>query len=347
MPEWTKLWEGRGYPHPFLMMQITNIRYHDNGSPQAALPDFIRRFNDTDPAVRLRFITISDFFDRLRSEPEERLPLLRGDWTDWWNFGSGSTAHETAQALEGQRHLDDALGLDAWHPGEESGRRPVLRDTARRSLALYAEHTWGADRSIRAPLSPETRTQLLLKLAYAPEGASLARMLRRDGLERLAEDAGGEAPRLLVYNPHPFPVRRSLRLPYLPPLAGAPEPQTGLGVETFVPTGPSSHRIQRQDVILADIADDRRLLERADRGSGVVVCLASRRSGPARRWRAAGRRERAVERTPAGCARRRAGRRDVADGRRRRVLCRRGGCRCSLRRARPRAGRGENARRHL
>src|SRR5262245_6968693 len=194
VPEWAKLWEGRGYPHPFLMMQITNIRYHDNGSPQAILPDFVRRFNNTDPAVRLRFITISDFFDRLRQEPEERLPLLRGDWTDWWNFGSGSTAQETAQALEAQRHLDDALGLEAWPPGEEGNRRGMLRDTARRSLALYAEHTWGADRSIRAPLSPETRTQLLLKLMTAAEGASLARMLRRDGLERLAEDAGGEAP---------------------------------------------------------------------------------------------------------------------------------------------------------
>jgi alpha-mannosidase len=256
VPEWAKLWEGRGYPHPFLMMQITNIRYHDNGSPQAALPDFIRRFNETDPAVRLRFITLSDFFDRLRSEPEERLPLMRGDWTDWWNFGSGSTAHETAQALAGQRHLDDALGLEAWHPGEEGGRRPMLREAARRALTLYAEHTWGADRSIREPLSPETRTQLLLKLALAPEGASLARMLRRDGLERLAEDAGGDGPRLLVHNPHPFPVRRSLRLPYLPPLAGAPEPQSGIGVETFVPTGPSSHRIQRQDVVLADIPDE-------------------------------------------------------------------------------------------
>ena len=256
VPQWAKLWEGRGYPHPFLMMQITNIRYHDNGSPQPALPDFIRRFNATDPPVKLRFVTLSAFFDRLREEPEERLPLMRGDWTDWWNFGSGSTAHETAQALAGERHLDDALGLEAWHPGEEEARRGALRDTARRSLALYAEHTWGADRSVRAPLSPETRTQLLLKLALAPEGASLARMLRRDGLERLAEDAGGDDPRLLVYNPHPFPVRRSLRLPYLPPLAGAPAPAAGIGVETFVPTGPSSHRIQRQDVILADLADD-------------------------------------------------------------------------------------------
>src|SRR4029078_9733596 len=114
VPAWAELWESRGYPHEFLMMQITNVRYHDNGSPQPALPDFIRRFNATNPRVRLRFITISDFFDRMRQEPEDRLPLLRGDWTDWWNFGAGSTAHETTQAMRGQRDLDTALSLNAW-----------------------------------------------------------------------------------------------------------------------------------------------------------------------------------------------------------------------------------------
>ena len=256
VPQWAKLWEDRGYPHPFLMMQITNIRYHDNGSPQAALPEFVRAFNETNPTVRLRFVTLSEFFDRVRAEPAEQVPLMRGDWTDWWNFGSGSTAHETAQALQGQRDLDDALGLDAWNP-DASRRRADLVAEARHSLALYAEHTWGADRSVSQPQSPETRTQQILKLQYAPQGASIARMLRRDGLERLATAAGGEAPRLLVYNPHPFPVRQALKLPYLPPLGGAPDPQRGFGLEDLVPTGPASHRIQRQDVVMNDLADDR------------------------------------------------------------------------------------------
>jgi len=256
VPAWAELWESRGYPHEFLMMQITNVRYHDNGSPQPALPDFIKRFNATNPRVRLRFITISDFFDRMRKEPEDRLPLLRGDWTDWWNFGAGSTAHETSQAMRGQRDLDTALSLNAWRKPTEP-RYDANLEQARRALALYCEHTWGADRSVWYLNSPETRTQQLLKLVTAPEGASLARMLRRDGLEALATTAGGDDPRVLVYNPHPVPVKQSLRLPYLPPLAGAPMPPWVLGFEEFVPHGPTSHRTQRQDVHFSDLPDER------------------------------------------------------------------------------------------
>jgi hypothetical protein len=260
VPAWARKWEATGYPHPFLMMQITNIRYHDNGSPQAGLPDFVRRFNEGNAStggVKLRIGTITEFFDRVRQQPADTMQTLRGDWTDWWNFGAGSTAHETAQAMRGQRDLDAATGLDAWHPGEAPRRRAMLHDTARKGLALYAEHTWGADRSISQPFSPETRTQQLLKLVTAAEGASIARMLRRDGLERLAQGAGGDEPTLLLYNPHAFPLKQSVRLPYLPPMGGAPDPTRGFGLEDLIPTGPTSHRIQRQDVVMSDLGDDR------------------------------------------------------------------------------------------
>lgn len=258
VPRWAKKWEATGYPHPFLMMQITNVRYHDNGSPQPKLPDFVRNFNEGNAStggIKLRMGTISEFFDRVRQQPADTMQTLRGDWTDWWNFGAGSTAHETSQAMRGQRDLDAATGLDAWHPGEEPRRRAMLHDTARKGLALYAEHTWGADRSISQPYSPETRTQQLLKLATVAEGASVARMLRRDGLERLGMDAGGDEPTLLLYNPHGFAVRQSVRLPYLPPMADAPDPKRGFGLEDLVPTGPSSHRIQRQDVVTSDLPE--------------------------------------------------------------------------------------------
>ena len=285
MPQWAKRWEGGGYPHPFLMMQITNIRYHDNGSPQAALPDFVRRFNEGNArtgGIKLRFGTLSEFFDRLRAQPEDTLPTLRGDWTDWWNFGAGSTAHETAQALRGQRDLDEALALEAWHPGETPRRRAMLHDTARAGLALYAEHTWGADRSISQPYSPETRTQQLLKLATAADGASVARMLRRDGLERLATAAGGDEPRLLVFNPHPF-AGAPVAAPALSAAAGRRarsqagfRPRRPGAVGPLVAPHPAAGRGDLGPVGRS------RLLDRADRGAGAVVRDAAGGRCPAR-----------------------------------------------------------------
>src|SRR5690606_19898873 len=94
-----------------------------------------------------------------------------------------------------------------------------------------------------------------LNHAAVAEGAGVARMRRRDGPERLGMDAGSDEPTLLLYNPHGFAVKQSVRLPYLPPMADAPDPKRGFGLEDLVPTGPSSHRIQRQDVVTSDLPE--------------------------------------------------------------------------------------------
>jgi len=209
MPKFLSILEARGYPYAFLPVQITTASAPDNASPDPGLPAFVRDWNRSEPTVRLRLVTLSEVFARLR---QETLPTQSGDWTDWWNFGSGSTARETTLALEGQRLLGAAHQLRAW-PGQAFPREQSQFDEAQRALALYTEHTWGADRSVYQPDSIETEVQLNQKLSFAYEGYILSRMLRRDGLEKLARIAGGDDLTALFYNPLPFPVRRMLRVP--------------------------------------------------------------------------------------------------------------------------------------
>ena len=239
IPAYAQQLEARGHRQGFVMMQVTNPILYDNAGPVLKLSEFVRSWNAEGHEIRLRIATLSEVFDRLRSEPAEHLDTLHGDWTDWWNFGAGSTALETALSLEGQRALRNAQQLRAW-PGQGFPRDETLIAEAKRALQLYAEHTWGADRSIWRPRSPETQMQQRMKLVTASEGLSLARMLRRDGLERLAKLAGGDELNLLVYNPLPFPVRRTLCVPkideHLEPFASDED-----------------QAIQRQDVILADM----------------------------------------------------------------------------------------------
>lgn len=201
--------ERRGYPLSFLPMQITNPHHPDNATPDSMLSDFVRRWNETDPEVRVRTVLLSDVFDRLRAED---LPTMSGDWTDYWNLGAGSSIRETTVMLEGLRTLDTAHELTAW-PGKAERRESDHLDAAHEKLAVYAEHTWGADCSISLPESIETYMQWSMKSVTAYEGAAHARIVLRDGLHRLAQRAGGEEPTLLLYNPLPCPVHVPIRLP--------------------------------------------------------------------------------------------------------------------------------------
>ena len=241
IPAYAEKLEQRGHVQGFIMMQVTNPILFDNAGPRPELSSFVRQWNEEGHPIRLRLATLSEVFDRLRQEPELHLPTLRGDWTDWWNFGAGSTAFETSLSLEGQRALREAEQLRVWS-GMDLPRQDRLFADATRALTLYAEHTWGADRSIFKPLSSETRIQQSLKLMTAHEGVSLARMLRRDYLEHLAQLAGGEAVTALFYNPLPFPVTRTLRVP-----------QMDADLEPYASS--ESQAIHRQDVILGDMTD--------------------------------------------------------------------------------------------
>ena len=204
-----------GYTLPVLGVQPTNIYFSDNDSPDINLPQFVRRWNESGRPIRLRLCTLSQFFDRLRQEALETLPTLSGDWTDWWNFGSGSTARETRLHMQAQRDLQVARQLQGWSAssGPDLERAAQLAQQTGDALSLYAEHTWGADWAAATPSSDETAIQLSHKLNYAYEGATLARYLKRDALLNLTRQLPAEEPGLLIYNANPFPVSAMLRVP--------------------------------------------------------------------------------------------------------------------------------------
>lgn len=260
VPAWTKRFEDMGYPHPFLMMQITNIRYHDNGAPQAGLPDFVQRFNEGNAStggVKLRIGTITEFFDRVRAQPADTLPTLRGDWTDWWNFRRGQHGpRDGADHARGQRDLDAALAAEAWHAGETPRRRAMLHDIARNDLAPRRAHLGGGPLDQPPLLAGDThaaiaearhRCQWRERGAHASPGRARA---TGDRCRRRRAAAAGVQP---------APVRGDAvgTAARLPPMGNAPDPKRGFGLEDLVPTGPSSHRIQRQDVVMSDLTEER------------------------------------------------------------------------------------------
>ena len=205
-----------GYPLPVLMLQA----YHpfgDNG-PAYDFTAFIERWNQEGRAPRLVMATPSIWWKAVERH-RDRLPVWSGDWTDFWNFGSISSAREQAIVRASRERLRRADLLHAAvhtlaqkRAQEQDGPRlwaPLAharhREQAWQALMLWDEHTWGADVSVRSPESEDTVAQWHHKAAHAYQARSLSLLLQRDGLGDLArfvEEADEEA--YLLFNPLPW-----------------------------------------------------------------------------------------------------------------------------------------------
>lgn len=117
LEEYVKELEDRGYPLDFIYLTSTNTPIYDNCPPDRDLPHLIRRWNEEGHAIKIRFVTPSMLLERLETLPSSLIPEYSGDWTDYWNFGSGSSAVETRVARRSKAMLRTADFLCAFQPG--------------------------------------------------------------------------------------------------------------------------------------------------------------------------------------------------------------------------------------
>ncbi len=184
-----KMSSEKSYPFDFLFFQSTHPMRVDNGPPDIEVADFVRRWNELGDGPRLQLVAHREFAEVLRRQNVE-LPVMRGEWMDWWCDGVASTAYETAVARQAHAILGSAEVLASW--GRLRGRRdgPYSRRLAAETYelaSLYDEHTWGAYASVAAPDDPWTKGQENAKAGYAFRASATA----HDMLARAAGDVAG------------------------------------------------------------------------------------------------------------------------------------------------------------
>lgn len=194
-----------GYRLPFVYLTSTcSPIMWDNAPPNPFMPDLIRRWNEEGRGPRIRYATFDDLKDRIARVPEEQIPTVGGDWTDFWSFGAGSTPAATATNQQTKPLLAVAEAL---------GAQPELVAQAAEQVDLFDEHTWSYWDT--EPGNPQARAIEAIKQATAYEGHELAAFAVLDGLERLAGNpvADKGIAGVLVCNPTPHPRTVALDLP--------------------------------------------------------------------------------------------------------------------------------------
>ncbi|MDT2763719.1 hypothetical protein P7H31_05295 [Enterococcus asini] len=139
-----------GYTKEYVVLTATNPPLLDNNSPDTGLYELIKEFNTSYPEFEIEMITPEMLRDILKENVTTK--KVSGDWTDFWNFGSGSTPMEVKYNKIANQNIKKTLLLETANENTTVQTKRLIQ-TAIENMLLYNEHTWGAANSISDPTS--------------------------------------------------------------------------------------------------------------------------------------------------------------------------------------------------
>ncbi len=176
--------EQRGYPFDIAYVRWSG--HGDNAVPDPVICEFVKDWNAKYVWPRFVISGTSEAFRAFEQRYGDKLPLVRGDWTPYWEDGAGSSSLETAMNRASSDRLAQAETLFAMlKPSEYPA---AAFEDAWNAVLLYSEHTWGAWCSVSEPQRKETLEQWEIKRGYAESADKQSRELLA-----AAVSAGGDA----------------------------------------------------------------------------------------------------------------------------------------------------------
>lgn len=185
--DYTKRLEEQGYDQDYVFLTATNPPLGDNNCPDPQLSDLIRRYNDEGHEYRIRFATPEMLRDKILSNGMNQLPVYRGDWTDYWNFGCGSTSRETKTNRCAKQAIQKAEMIECICKSPNA-HYDSIKEEAYLNALLFDEHTWGSSKSVTDPLGEDTYSQKIHKINMAYQAADLSSYLLSTQIEQLVDN---------------------------------------------------------------------------------------------------------------------------------------------------------------
>lgn len=154
--------ESEEYPYSIVPLMVSGVS-SDNSPPSLAVLSRIKALNEHfGDKINIKMANLEQFFKAVE-EKCENIPTYKGDWTDWWADGVGSTPAETKLYREAVRKTDICKKLD--NDGELGDKKLLVK--AEKEQILYAEHTWGYSSSVSEPWETLVSSLERKKGAYA------------------------------------------------------------------------------------------------------------------------------------------------------------------------------------
>ncbi len=129
--------------HPYDVMVLSWCLW-DNCPLDADIPDAVKAWNEQHAYPRIIIAGAHEIMQAIEKKYGDQLPVVTGDYTEYWTDGGGTAARLTAINRNAKERLTQAETL--WtmlRPGKPAPRAEF--DEAWRYIALGSEHTWCAE----------------------------------------------------------------------------------------------------------------------------------------------------------------------------------------------------------
>ncbi len=154
--------ETEDYPFDFAPFMVSGA-ITDNAPPSFLISKRVEKLNEIFKGkVIFEMATLDDFFNVVKQSQYE-IPTYKGDFTDWWADGIGSTPHAVKLCRDAQRKVSITKKLD----GDNKLGNIDWVESASENIMLYTEHTWGYSSSVSEPWDTFVSNLEKKKDAYA------------------------------------------------------------------------------------------------------------------------------------------------------------------------------------
>jgi alpha-mannosidase len=181
------------YPYDMVMWRYAIGK--DNGPPSLYLSNVVKAWNEKYASPRLVITNNSEVMKTFVKRYGEQIPVVKGDYTPYWEDGSASTSKATSVNRQASEKLSQVQTL--WSMISPEQKLFERFDLAWNKAIMYDEHTWGAHNSRSAADSAFAIQQDKYKQAYAFDGLRLTNELLADITNEVSQDASGSID---VYN---------------------------------------------------------------------------------------------------------------------------------------------------
>lgn len=240
--------ESQCYPYDFIISSVSGV-FSDNAPPEPQILRTIESYNRLDTGVRIQMVSLQELYVAVKDKLADA-PVYRGDLTDWWANGVGSTPYAVKHYREARQRFRLCRRLDP----ELREHYPDLVRMAEDNLLLYAEHTWGHSSTITNPYDTMVLNLDARKNSYASKAHEAASLM----LTKIAAAKGdllryyNTSGRIRVCNPSNRSGRQAVEFYIENGQIGAMEILDQAGRE--IPCQVSPHPRGRKITFVADLA---------------------------------------------------------------------------------------------